>query len=102
MSDFSNRLLAAASKEEVDTSIVVCRYGLIDLCFTKLITYFYHFDKNIAMTFETIHDYIAESFQNMAEILKTSTDQTRLEVAKVVTRKEDLYKAEIKRLKAIQ
>jgi hypothetical protein len=35
------------------------------MCFTKVITYFYHFDKNVAMVLEKIHDYIAESFKAM-------------------------------------
>ena len=48
MADLSTRLTSAVGEEEVNSSIVGCRYALIDLCFVKLITYFYHFDKNIA------------------------------------------------------
>jgi hypothetical protein len=40
-------------------NILIGKYALIDLCFVKLITFFYHFDKKIARTFEKIHDYQA-------------------------------------------
>ena len=79
-----------------------CRYALIDLCFVKVITYFYHFDKNIASIVERIHDYIAESFKSMSELQKESSDKTKAEIAQVTVKKEELYKAEIKRLKQIQ
>lgn len=49
MSDLSIKLNTAKSPTEIDSSIISCRYGLIDLCFTKVITYFYHFDKNVAV-----------------------------------------------------
>lgn len=49
MADLSSHLSGAKSAAEEDSSIITCRYGLIDMCFTKVITYFYHFDKSIAM-----------------------------------------------------
>ena len=49
MADLSSHLSGAKSAAEADSSIITCRYGLIDMCFTKVITYFYHFDKSIAM-----------------------------------------------------
>ena len=49
MTDLSMHLNNSKSPTEIDTSIITCRYGLIDMCFIKIITYFYHFDKSIAM-----------------------------------------------------
>lgn len=49
MADLSSHLSSTKSPSETDNSIITCRYGLIDMCFTKLITYFYHFDKSIAL-----------------------------------------------------
>ena len=49
MADLSSHLSGSKTSAEVDSSIIRCRYGLIDMCFTKVITYFYHFDKSIAM-----------------------------------------------------
>ncbi len=49
MADLSNHLNSARSNTEVDSSVITCRYALIDMCFTKVITYFYHFDKSIAV-----------------------------------------------------
>jgi hypothetical protein len=66
MGELSGKLSAAVWEEEVNSSIISCRYALIDLCFVKIITYFYHFDKNIASIIERIHDYIAESFKAMS------------------------------------
>lgn len=66
MGELSNKLSAAGAEDEVNSSIVSCRYALIDLCFIKIITYFYHFDKSIASIIERIHDYIAESFRSMS------------------------------------
>lgn len=48
MSELSNKLNSSGVEEEVNSSIVSCKYALVDLCFVKLITYFYHFDRNIA------------------------------------------------------
>jgi ElaB/YqjD/DUF883 family membrane-anchored ribosome-binding protein len=81
---------------------VGCRYALIDLCFVKLITYFYHFDRNIASIVERIHDNVAESFRTMNDILKTSMDRSKAEIANVALKKEELFKTEIRRLKSIQ
>lgn len=92
MGDLSNKLGNAVSEEDVNSSIVTCRYALIDLCFVKLITYFYHFDKNVASVIERIHDYMADSFKSMHEILKNSTDKSKSEIAHVVVKKEELYK----------
>ena len=102
MSDLSSKLSTSSADEEVNSSIVTCRYALIDLCFVKLITYFYHFDKNIASIIERIHDYIADAFRSMTEILKSSAERTKTEIANVAVKKEELFKAEIKRLKKIQ
>lgn len=102
MSELSNKLGAAAGEEEVNSSIISCKYALIDLCFIKLITYFYHFDKSIASIVERIHDSIAESFKSFSDILKTSNDRSRAEIAQVAVKKEELFKNEIKRLKAVQ
>jgi hypothetical protein len=49
MADLSTHLSSSRSPTEIDASIITCRYGLIDMCFTKVITYFYHFDKGIAV-----------------------------------------------------
>lgn len=49
MADLSSHLSGAKSSTDADASIITCRYGLIDMCFTKVITYFYHFDKSIAV-----------------------------------------------------
>lgn len=102
MGELSSKLSGAGSEEEVSYSIVGCRYALIDLCFVKMITYFYHFDKNIASIIERIHDYIAESFKSMSELQKESTEKIKTEIAQVTVKKEELYKAEIRRLKQIQ
>lgn len=59
MADLSSHLSSAKSSTQADSSIITCRYGLIDMCFTKVITYFYHFDKSIAVVLEKIHDYVA-------------------------------------------
>jgi hypothetical protein len=77
MGELSTRLSGAVGEEEVNSSIVSCRYALIDLCFVKLITYFYHFDKSIASILERIHDNIAESFKNMSDILKSALDRSK-------------------------
>ena len=58
-------------------SIVGCRYALIDLCFVKIITYFYHFDKSIASIIERIHDYIAESFKSMSDLQKEGGEKIK-------------------------
>ena len=71
MTDLSIQLSGSKNQSQVDNSIISCRYGLIDMCFTKVITYFYHFDKKIALVLEKIHDYMADSFKSMAEIMKT-------------------------------
>lgn len=92
MSELSNKLAGAVGEEEVNSSIVGCRYALIDLCFVKLITYFYHFDKNIANILQRIHDNMAESFKNMSDILKSALDRSKAEIAQVVVKKEDLFK----------
>lgn len=88
MNELSNKLSGASGEEEVNSSIVGCRYALIDLCFVKIITYFYHFDKNIASIIERIHDYIAESFKSMSEILKTALDRSKAEISQIVVKKE--------------
>ena len=49
MADLSAHLSGSKSSTEADTSIITCRYGLIDMCFTKIITFFYHFDKSLAV-----------------------------------------------------
>ncbi|CAM6006075.1 unnamed protein product [Sphagnum balticum] len=77
MGDLSNKLSSTIAEDEVNSSIISCRYALIDLCFVKLITYFYHFDKNVASILERIHDYIAESFRSMNDILKIAGDRTK-------------------------
>ena len=102
MGELSNKLSSSTVEEEVNSSIVGCRYTLIDLCFVKLITYFYHFDRNIASILERIHDNVAESFKNMYDILKNSMDRSKVEIANVALKKEELYKTEIRRLKLIQ
>lgn len=102
MNELSNKLSAASGEEEINSSIISCKYALIDLCFVKFITYFYHFDKSIASIVERIHDHIAESFKSMSDILKSSADRSKSEIAQVVVKKEELFKNEIKRLKTIQ
>lgn len=102
MGELSNKLGAAAGEEEINSSIVSCKYALVDLCFVKLITYFYHFDKGLASIIERIHDHVAECFRSMSDILRASADRSRAEIAQVVVKKEELFKNEIKRLKAIQ
>lgn len=102
MGELSTRLSGAVGEEEVNSSIVSCRYALIDLCFVKLITYFYHFDKSIASILERIHDNIAESFKNMSDILKSALDRSKAQIALVTVKKEELFKNEIRRLKHIQ
>jgi hypothetical protein len=92
MAELSNKLAASAGEEEVNSSIVSCRYALIDLCFVKLITYFYHFDKNIASILERVHDIMAESFKNMNDILKSAIDRSKAEIAQVTVKKEELFK----------
>jgi hypothetical protein len=88
MADLSGKLSYANTEDEVNSSIVSCRYALIDLCFIKLITYFYHFDKNVASILERIHDYIAESFRTMNEILKLTADRNKAEMNQIVVKKE--------------
>jgi hypothetical protein len=66
MNELSTKLSSASGEEEINSSIIGCKYALIDLCFVKFITYFYHFDKNIASIIERIHDHIAESFKSMS------------------------------------
>jgi uncharacterized protein YjiS (DUF1127 family) len=102
MGDLSNKLNLSGVEEEVNSSIVSCKYALVDLCFVKLITYFHHFDRNIASILERIHDNMAESFRLMNDILKNSMDRSKAEIAQVALKKEDLYKAEIRRLKQMQ
>lgn len=71
MADLSSHISGSKSTAEADSSIITCRYGLIDMCFTKIITYFYHFDKSIAMVLEKVHDYLAELFKAMGDIVKS-------------------------------
>lgn len=59
MGELSGKLSNNLGDDEVNSSIVGCKFALIDLCFVKLITYFYHFDRNIASIIERIHDNIA-------------------------------------------
>jgi hypothetical protein len=49
MAELSGKLSNVETEEERNCGIVECRYGLVDMCFTKLITYYYHFDKTIAV-----------------------------------------------------
>ena len=92
MSELSNKLNASSVEEEVNSSIVGCRYALIDLCFVKLITYFYHFDRNIASILERIHDNVADSFKSMNDILKSSMSRSKTEINNVSIKKEELFK----------
>ena len=87
MSELSNKLNISSVEEEVNSSIVGCRYALIDLCFVKLITYFYHFDRNIASILERIHDNVADSFKSMNDILKNSMNRSKTEINNVSIKK---------------
>lgn len=102
MGDLSTKLNSSSVEEEVNTSIVSCKYALVDLCFVKLITYFHHFDRNLASILERIHDNIAECFRQMNDILKNSMSRSKAEIAQVSLKKEELYKSEIRRLKQMQ
>lgn len=102
MGDLSHKLNSSAVEEEVNSSIVSCKYALVDLCFVKLITYFHHFDRNVASILERVHDNMAESFKLMNDILKNSMDRSKSEIAQVSLKKEELYKSEIRRLKQLQ
>ena len=47
MIDLQDKLRHANNDTSINSSILCCKYGLLDICFVKLITYFYHFDKKV-------------------------------------------------------
>lgn len=77
MGELSSKLSSSSVEQQVNSSIVSCRYALIDICFVKLITYFYHFDRNIASILERIHDNVAETFRNMSDILQSAMNRSK-------------------------
>jgi hypothetical protein len=54
------------------------KYALIDLCFVKLITFFYHFDKKIGSVLEKIHDQQASMFKTMTEMLIEEVNREKI------------------------
>ena len=69
MNEISQKLKSSRTETESNCHVLSGKYALIDLCFVKMITYFYHFDKKIASVLETIHDHQADMFRSITELL---------------------------------
>ena len=102
MLELTDKNKSAESLTEKNCNTLCGKFALVDLCFVKLITYFYHFDKKIASALEKIHDNQADMFKNITDMVIEETMRSKIEIVNVRTKKEELYKAEIRRLKNFQ
>lgn len=78
MADMTQKLKVEDSKAEKNCTIMCGKYALIDLCFVKLITFFYHFDKKIGSVLEKIHDQQASMFKTMTEMLIEEVNREKI------------------------
>jgi hypothetical protein len=100
MSDLDHKLkIKDSNMLQKSCHTLMGKYALIDLCFVKLITYFYHFDKKVAHALEKIRQIQGNMFEVFTELLQNEAVKCKMEITEVVAEKEEFYKAEIRRLR---
>jgi hypothetical protein len=100
MSDLNHKLKIKENSElQKSCHILMGKFSLVDLCYVKLITYFYHFDKKVAHALEKIHHIQGSIFNVVMELMMNEAMKTKITVSEVMAEKEEIYKAEIRRLR---